>query len=146
MSTTSTPLDAIYLFQLERTVRQFRHYALEEMTKNGVPVSGEHWVVLKRAYEKPGMQQKDIASLTYKDPASLTRILDLLVKQGLIRRQRSTSDRRAFEIYLTEAGVAFVERGLPLAVDIRKQGLKGFSKNEQRMLLDFLERIHDNFK
>lgn len=146
MSNTSTPLDEVYLFQLERAVRQFRHYAMEEMTKHGLAVSGEHWVVLKRAYEKPGMLQKDIAASTYKDPASLTRILDLLEKQQLIRRQRSSVDRRAMEVYLTIDGMKFVEKGLPIAVEIRKKGLDGFSKREQRMLSDFLDRIYDNFQ
>lgn len=44
------------------------------------------------------------------DPSTGTRLCDRLVRKGLVRRQRSTSDRRVVRVTLTSAGRSLVDR------------------------------------
>lgn len=44
------------------------------------------------------------------DPSAGTRLCDRLVRKGLVRRQRSTTDRRVVRVALTPAGRSLVER------------------------------------
>jgi DNA-binding MarR family transcriptional regulator len=130
---------------LEKAVRQFRTASKIEFKKAGVNLSGEQWVVMKRLYENPGSSQKSLAETTYKDPASVTRMLDSLKKKGYIKRLSPEADKRKLEIYLTQEGTNLVERLLPLAVDIRKRGLEGLEEKEVEVLKKALRTISKNF-
>lgn len=137
-------LDDVYVFLLERVSRRFKKYSKKKLAAIGVTISSEQWVVLKRISEYPGTTQREIATSTYKDPASITRILDLLQKEDLIRREDG-NDRRSFGIYLTDKGNSLVEKVLPTAVKIRAKGLQEISEEEKILLNRLLKKIYDNF-
>ncbi|MFN3348414.1 MarR family winged helix-turn-helix transcriptional regulator [Pseudorhodoplanes sp.] len=52
----------------------------------------------------PGMSQTALARAIGSDKSTLTPVLDDLVKRGLISRTRTRSDRRLYELSLTDAG------------------------------------------
>lgn len=138
-------LDEIYAFQLVITANQFKKYAHEQLLKGGIDISSDQWVVLKRISEQEGIKQKELAELAYKDPASITRILDILERKGWIERRKAEGDRRAYGIYSTKAGKVLVEQALPIAQAIRMQGLTGISQEEAGLLKMLLEKIRNNF-
>lgn len=144
-ATDGFELGDVYPYQLERTVRQFRRYAQQVLSANGFEITGDQWVVLKRIHEQEGLSQREVARLTYKDPASITRILDLLRKQDLVLRNPSASDRRVHVLSLTAKGNKLVEAILPVAQEIRTQGLKDISDEEIIQLKSILGRMYLNF-
>ena len=137
-------LDEVYFFLLERTVRQFRKFSKEQLGKRGVEISSEQWVILKRVSEQEGINQKEIANLTYKDPASVTRMVDLMAKKGWIERQPIEGDRRAYGLHLTKAGKDFVKKMIPAAQELRAMGLSGISQKELENLKKTLNKIYEN--
>jgi len=139
-------LEEVYFFLLERTVRQFRKFSQRELSKREIDISGEQWVVLKRANEHPGVTQKEIAESTYKDPASVTRMIDLLEKRNFVVRKSSDGDRRSYGIHLTKEGKEFVQRVLPLAEEMRSFGLKNVSENDKKVFLEVLNKIYENLE
>ena len=52
----------------------------------------------------PGISQTALARAIGSDKSTLTPVLDNLVKRGLISRERTRSDRRLYELSLTDAG------------------------------------------
>lgn len=78
------------------------------------------------------------------DPASVTRALDRIEAKGLLRRERSTTDRRVVQLVLTEEGrrVA-VEVPKVLSLVLNKH-LAGFSHAECALLLSLLRRMLAN--
>ncbi len=52
----------------------------------------------------PGISQTALARAIGSDKSTLTPVLDDLVKRGLISRVRTRSDRRLYELSLTDAG------------------------------------------
>jgi DNA-binding MarR family transcriptional regulator len=52
----------------------------------------------------PGISQTALARAIGSDKSTLTPVLDNLVKRGLISRIRTRSDRRLYELTLTDAG------------------------------------------
>jgi len=139
-------LEEVYFFLLERTVRQFRKFSQRELSKRGFDISGEQWVVLKRIHEEAGITQKEIAESTYKDPASVTRMIDLMENRGFVNRKMAADDRRSFSIYLTEKGISFVDEVLPIAGEMRKYGLKDVSPGEKKVFLHVLNKIYENLE
>jgi DNA-binding MarR family transcriptional regulator len=63
-----------------------------------------HWLVLVHLSSKSPCKQTDLKSTTYIAPAYLTRLLDELTDRGLVRRHRSSQDRRQILLALTPEG------------------------------------------
>ncbi|RUL66832.1 MarR family transcriptional regulator [Dyella dinghuensis] len=63
-----------------------------------------HWLVLARLSSASTCKQMELKSDTKIAAAYLTRLLDDLVRDGLVRRHRSSSDRRQILLALTERG------------------------------------------
>lgn len=63
-----------------------------------------HWLVLARLSSAPTCKQMELKSDTKIAAAYLTRLLDDLVRDGLVRRHRSSSDRRQILLALTDRG------------------------------------------
>jgi len=85
------------------------------------------YLVMLALWESSPRTVRDISEALYLDPATLSPLLKRLESAGLITRGRSTSDERALDVALTEAGqelrtqaeqvpVQIIERlGMPVA-------------------------------
>lgn len=67
-------------------------------------VSSEQLKILDLIASKQGCNQKELAESSLKDRSAVTRILDILEKKNLVRREISSHDRREFLLYTTEKG------------------------------------------
>ena len=75
--------------------------------------------------------------------SALTAIIDRLVAQGIVMRERSEEDRRIVRIGLTPKGVALYQEHLKTQLDLSRQMLSRLSAQEQDALLDILGKIVD---
>lgn len=64
--------------------------------------------VLEALYHKGPLCQRDIALKILKSTGNITLVIDNLEKNGLVRRERDTKDRRFFTVHLTEAGTTLI--------------------------------------
>jgi DNA-binding MarR family transcriptional regulator len=138
-------LEEIFVYLIERTERQMKRYANEALKRAGIEISSEQWVILKRISEQEIINQRELAALTFKDPASVTRTLDILEKDGLIRRMPVENDRRAYNLVLTGAGEALVQQIIPIAEAVRAHGLRNIPDEELRMFKSTLNKIYENY-
>ncbi|MFK7969093.1 MAG: MarR family winged helix-turn-helix transcriptional regulator [Bacteroidia bacterium] len=135
----------VYLFHLEKAYKQFKKYKSKVFTHRDINLTSDQWIVLKRVGEEPGISQKNLAQSTAKEPASITRILDILQKGELIMRESVSNDRRTYGVSLTKKGKQLIEDLTPLAQEIRAQGLKDISEDEKDRLVAMLDLIYKNF-
>ncbi len=138
-------LDDVFIYLIERTEKQTKRYANEVLRNSGIEVTPEQWTILKRISEQKVINQREMADLTFKDPASVTRALDVLQQMDLIRRAPMENDRRAYNLLLTEAGEALVAKVTPLAQAIRAKGLENVSDSELAQLKSTLNKIYQNY-
>ena len=133
-----------YLQQLEQALKQINRYKKFLLTQNGLGITTDQWDILDTIREKPGINQKTLAQLTEKDPASIKRTLDLLEKTDLINRQKSTDNKRDHLLYLCEKGESIAHRMWPSAIDLRAKGTKGLSADDMEKLQRILGKITEN--
>ncbi len=138
-------LDEVFIYLIERTEKQTKRYAHAALKNAGVEITPEQWAILKRISERAVINQREISDLTFKDPASVTRALDVLEEKGWVKRVDMENDRRAYNLLLTEAGEAMVAKITPLAQAIRAQGLKNVSAEELEQLKLVLHKIYENY-
>ena len=137
-------LNNVVNFLMEQTVRQIRNYGQRQLDLLESGITVDQWVLLKIIEEHGQISQVDIAQEALKDTASITRILDLLQKKGLIQRIDDDFDRRKYLISLTADGKDFFNRMLPQISQIRDQVVKGLSKEEIQALKATLNKIRRN--
>jgi len=78
------------------------------------------------------------------DPGAMTRALDRLEAKGLIRRERSSQDRRVVKLALTEAGRAVALRVPAVLAEVMNAHLAGFTEPEWQVLVGLLQRMVAN--
>lgn len=86
----------------------------------------------------------DLAREHNYDTGSLTRMIDRLVKKGLLRRVPHANDRRAATLELTAAGRRLAARLPAVAVKVLNRHLRGFTRAELDRLKGYLARMLAN--
>ncbi len=107
-------------------------------------LTGPQWVMLMRIANGPGQTAAELCRAIGYDSGSMTRMLDRLVEQGLIRRDRSDEDRRIIRLSLTEAGHALRPRLTPVAIEVLNDHLEGFTADDVTCLAGYLRRLLAN--
>jgi MarR family transcriptional regulator, organic hydroperoxide resistance regulator len=137
-------LDEVIYFLSERMMRRAREYSKLVFAEQGFDISIDQWVILKRISEEEGISQVDLANATYKDPASVTRILDILGNKGWAERQADENSRRAYKIFLTTDGRNLVEKMLPIVQSIREKGIENLTAKEIETTKKVLRKMYSN--
>jgi DNA-binding MarR family transcriptional regulator len=113
-----TPLDAIE----EATWRALARFfvaaprLLDEDLQRGAHMSLSAYSILLHLSEAPGraLRITELASRAYLSGSRTTRLVDELIADQLVTKQRNASDGRGFDVTLTETGLAALQRAYPV--------------------------------
>lgn len=92
----------------------FRSYLRQRFKECRLALTAEMGQVLHYRWGHSGANQQQIANAVNRDKASLTAMLDNLVRRELVARQEDNSDRRNKRIVLTAKGQALEQQVMPL--------------------------------
>ena len=84
-----------------------------------------------------------LSRLLGRDPASATRVVDRLERQGLVHRAHDCPDRRVVNVTLTEAGRNAASRIAEIVPAMLNRRLSGFTPLEFATLLRLLGKLLD---
>ena len=104
------------------------------------------WGVLMHLRDGLAHTASDLADAFQHDSGALTRVLDQLERRGLVRRARSTRDRRVVELEVTAEGRRVITRLLPTVVDEMNAALAPLDRKEFEQFRDVLRRILDHLQ
>lgn len=135
-------LDESIGFLVNQTALKLRTEMARRLKPFGL--TPEQWSVLNRLAEQDGISQRELATRTFKDQPTTARILDKLMALELVRRDDSTSDRRAFTIVITDSGRELRQRILPVAEAMNDDAGRGLSQEERRQLFRMLNHLQGN--
>lgn len=130
---------------LDRTLKIVKQHYLKVFKAEGADISTEQWVIIDQLRGQDGMSQTDLASGSYKNAPTVSRIIDLLVKKGLVERQRFPNDRRRYKIFLTAAGRKLHEELLPKVVELRARSWHGLNEADWVEFKRMIDTVQSNF-
>ena len=110
----------------------------------GVNVTPEQWAVLSSLWEKDGVVQRTLAERTSKDRHNVTRILNLLEKAGMVRREPHLKDKRCQKIFLTRKGKDIKKDLVPIAMDFLDHALAGLTQEDLQAIFRILGQVIKN--
>ena len=92
------------------------------------------FAVLEALYHLGPMTAGEVSQKILKSGSNLTTVIDNLERDGLVRRERDTNDRRVVHIHLTEAGSSKIEAVLPGHIAALVEEFSVLSAKEQETL------------
>ena len=137
-------LQDVLFYSMESAIKAYRRFAQARLHAAGVDITIDQWLVLKTIHESPDITLQEVGTVVFKDFASVTRIVQLLERKGLLRRKRHPTDGRRSELVLTRKGESVIRTVEPLARANRRQALDGIAAEEVARLRELLQRIVDN--
>jgi MarR family transcriptional regulator, transcriptional regulator for hemolysin len=140
------PLEEVIFYTLEKSIKSYRQFAQRQIDKVKVEITIDQWLILITLKNHPDLSQHQIAEMVFKDYASVTRIIEILVRKDFITRVFHPTDRRRFELRLTKEGEEIIIKLSPIVIQYRKQALKEFSIEEIQLLKNLLNKIISNSK
>ena len=115
---------SFWVYQANQASRRALYQAFAGL---GLEVTPEQWMLLVRLWEQDGCSQNDLCESTLKDRPTISRVLDVMERNGLVTRAAHPADGRQRVILLTRKArdlqksavpvvreiVATLERGIP---------------------------------
>lgn len=129
-----------------RTSKLVDQYIQEGLDEHGLDISKEQMVVLKVLTDQDGLNQNELASLTYRDKSSLARLLAKMEKKKYLYRKQNEEDKRINEVFLTPMGREIFEDCKVVIKDILQTMEQDLSASEIRDTIRVLKQVHKNFK
>lgn len=80
---------------------------------NDFGLTEQQWRVLRVLWEGDHITMRQLAEVTVIPAPSLVGIVDRLERDGLVARQRSTTDRRKVNVVVTQAGAELEDKIMP---------------------------------
>ena len=114
---------------------------MEQIATAGLSLTPVQYAALCAIRDNPGIDQASVAGLIAYDRATLGKVMDRLDLRGLVERKVSSADRRARELFLTEAGETLLVTAHPLVKAAQPEILSGLNPQEQEQLVQLLQKV-----
>lgn len=137
-------LNDVIFYTLDKAIRTYRQFAQKQLKKAGFTITIDQWLIIKTILENPDISQQDLGELVFKDNASVTRIIEILVQSELLIRNISAADRRRTNLLVTKKGKKVIENVQKVVLVNRSVALKGLSKEMINSVNKSLQQIIKN--
>ncbi len=138
-------IEKLHGYLVGKTAFTMKHKLHNLFKSKGYSATPEHWAILNLLEGDEGLSQSELAGKTTKDKTNITRILDVMQKNGLIQRRKNKNDRRVYRIFLTDKGRALQSTLAPFVLEIDNQACIGLSAEELNELKKLLTKMYANF-
>ena len=139
-------LDGSIGYNIERTQQCLKRELRRSFREQGFNITPYQWIILYRLWQQEGLTQAEIADHTIRDKPTITRMIDVMEKHGLLVRKNDHNDRRAYKIYLTNSGRQLKERLPEVVASHIGKACRGIGKKELEVTLETLAKIRRNFE
>jgi DNA-binding MarR family transcriptional regulator len=89
---------------------------------------------------------RELAVFSVVEQSTLSRALDQLEGDGLVRREADAADSRATRIFITEAGRATFETLWPRMAEAQSRMFRGIAEDERRAFVGTLQKMLTNIR
>lgn len=134
------------LYTIEQAIKEYRKCSQEYISKEVLDITIDQALTLLLIDKNPESNQKELADLIFKDYASMTRIIELIVRNGYLKRSTHPQDRRRYILSLTKKGKDTIEILEPIIEKNRNRALAGLDDKQIMDLQTTLQSIIDNCK
>ncbi|MEM7659532.1 MAG: MarR family transcriptional regulator [Bacteroidota bacterium] len=137
------PRDTIF-YECEKAMKLYRKLAQASINRREVDISVNQLILLIEIIERPESTQVELSQKVFKDFASVTRMVQILVKNGYLVRVENEQDRRKKDLIPTKAGQQIVQQLIPVIEEYRAIALAGISLSEIQRCIAVFSKLSAN--
>ncbi|MBP9793183.1 MAG: MarR family transcriptional regulator [Flavobacterium sp.] len=137
-------LNNIIFYNIDKAIKTYRMYAMKKIRENGYKITIDQWLIIKSILENPQISQQELAKNVFKDNASVTRIIEIMVKSNYLSRKVDINDRRKSILSVTTEGKEIIKKVQNIVLENRKVALKEISDEELDRMNKNLQKIIKN--
>jgi DNA-binding MarR family transcriptional regulator len=100
--------------------------------------------VMAALWQRRDQRLGDLSQMTSVEISTLSRLIGVMHRRGLLSRTRPDSNARTVEINLTRSGRALIEQLIPIAERHEEVGLRGLAADEVEILKRNLMTVYRN--
>jgi len=115
---------------------------LDEMCAGG-KLNISHIIVLELLLEKGSSSMSELAKVLNLTMGAATAIADKMVGLDLVKRERSTKDRRVVDVSLTKKGKDAASKTASNRLEMVKDIFSVLTKEEKSQYLGLLKKVHN---
>lgn len=138
------PLDAYLPYLLHMASAELNAVLLSDLRAYGITVA--RWRILAVLNDQDGRNIGDLARLTGTEQSAISRVVDQMVRDGLVTRRPAPKDQRIVEVHMTTEGRRVIAKLLPRARERAARAVADFSEQEVATLRGLLHRMLRNLK
>lgn len=127
-----------------RTPMALNRVLMQNFKNHQINLTPEQWSVLAVLWENDGCSQQFLANETYRDKPSITRLIDNLEKENLVKRMPDSNDRRMNNIYITQEGIKIKEKVMMVVHQTIEIALKDIAVDRIQNLRETSQFIYEN--
>ena len=131
------------LLHAERARKQLIRPKLQEL---GLTPGQGQVGILNRLLQRPNLSQRELADLCHLDVTTMSRSLDRLEEEGLLRREKNPDCRRYYQVCLTQAGEKKAREVQAVLRQMDEIICEGLSEQEHEEFLWILRKICGNME
>lgn len=137
-------LDNAIGFWVHRVYQASRNEMYRGFREAGTSVTPEQWAVLIRLWENDGQTQTALSDSTFRDKPTMSRILDVLERDGVVTRRDDPNDGRVRVVMLTRQGRELKRKLVPVAERIVGKMVAGISDADLETTRSALRAMFEN--
>lgn len=131
-------------YLMNRIMGRYNASLREEMADQGLSTPKMRALAVLSVIEGPLI--RELAIYTVVDPSTLSRSLDQLQADGLIRREVDSADSRAVRVFITETGRSTFETLWPHMAKAQARMFRGIPEAERRAFTATLQKMLTNIR
>ena len=130
-----------WINKVERTMKNIHDKRFQEY---GITVSQAS--LLHQLWHEDGLTQTQIQEKLSMRGASVSGLVDALLKKDLIIRKHDEDDARYKRLYLTEKGRETEGKTIGLMMELDEEIMEGFDQEENAMLICWMRKLYSNLE
>lgn len=124
-----------------------RGFSTQTFTEKEYELTPDQYVILNLLLENDEiMYQRQLAEIMFKDRANISRIIDIMHRNGLIEKVPDSNGRRIYKLVVTEKGKELRNRVLPTDKELRAVITENISEEELNSIFHILEKMNKNIR
>jgi DNA-binding MarR family transcriptional regulator len=92
------------LYLIEQAIKEYRKISQKNISNIVKDITIDQCLILMVLTRNANISQNEMAQLVFKDNASITRMIELMVKKEYLARTVHHEDRRKYTLEITEKG------------------------------------------
>ena len=124
-----------------------RGFSTQTFAEKKFGITPDQYVILYLLTENDEiMYQRQLAEIMFKDRANISRIIDIMHKNGLVEKIPESHGRKIYKLVVTEKGKNIKEKIFQTDIDLRNAIRKDITPEELAVTFQTLEKMNFNIR